>query len=765
MTQSQFVLPYYFGSRRIPWTRVTLLFALALGVFGYFVNPFLPKLVTLVLAGSALCILTAFWGRKVLFCATGRQRAYRLSRTIAYDEEPKLIATGQGEISYRNAAAEDAGYPGTHMAQVLGCFIADAAEAMARLIGAARFEGHAQETLITRSGRCKVSVTYLTGDLFLWAIETIGVPGQATDEAAPMPMLTVGRNGAILFMNVAARALLGDRHSNLSDILVDEVPRFGDLNTLRTESGPLPCFLQSTKETRGRQEIYLMPASEAARGHVPLTFEDLPVAAMKLTADGEILLANRAARQLIKLSHYKGTYLSTLLEGLGRPLRDWLKETSEGRIEGTSEFLRLKSHQEEAYVQVTLGRAPGDEKGALFAVLNDATELKTLEAQFVQSQKMQAIGQLAGGVAHDFNNLLTAITGHCDLLLLRHDQGDEDFADLTQIGQNANRAASLVGQLLAFSRKQTLQPEIIDLREVLSDLSHLLNRLVGANLSLSVSHTQSLPSIRVDRQQFEQVIMNLVVNARDAMKEGGTISIETETRHLDQTLSRDRAKVPAGEYVLIKVVDQGVGIPEAHQQQVFEPFFTTKRTGEGTGLGLSTVYGIVKQSGGYVFIDSTLGEGTTFTLYFPALDASAAEAERAELALPIELATATTGTVLLVEDEAPVRSFAVRALEIKGMTVLEASSADEALAILAADEADIDLIVTDVIMPGLDGPTWVKQARRQHPDIPVIFVSGYAEEGFAEDRLNFENSTFLPKPFSLAQLTLTVDRELNRSRQ
>ena len=224
-----------------------------------------------------------------------------------------------------------------------------------------------------------------------------------------------------------------------------------------------------------------------------------------------------------------------------------------------------------------------DQQGKVEAKEEVMEELKTLEAQFVQSQKMQAIGQLAGGVAHDFNNLLTAISGHCDLLLLRHDQGDPDYADLVQINQNANRAAALVGQLLAFSRKQTLRPELLDLRDTLSDLTHLLNRLVGEKIELTLSHDPVLPAIRGDRRQLEQVLMNLVVNARDAMPDGGTIRIETERRLLLEPLKRDRAMVEPGEYASVKVSDAGVGIAQDSLQKVFEPFYTTKRTGEGTG--------------------------------------------------------------------------------------------------------------------------------------------------------------------------------------
>ncbi len=257
----------------------------------------------------------------------------------------------------------------------------------------------------------------------------------------------------------------------------------------------------------------------------------------------------------------------------------------------------------------------------MLAVLTDVTELKSLEARFVQSQKMQAIGQLAGGIAHDFNNLLTAINGHCDLLLMDRDEFDPDYADLQQIRQNANRAAALVRQLLAFSRRQTLQPEIFSVESLLDDLVQLLGRLVGERISIRLRHDPELKPIRADRRQLEQVIVNLVVNARDAMPMGGEITIETERLVLAEERAIGRARIPAGEWSVIRVIDQGIGIPAEIIDKIFEPFFTTKKPGEGTGLGLSTAYGIVKQMGGFIFAESQEGLGSTFSLYFAAVDA------------------------------------------------------------------------------------------------------------------------------------------------
>lgn len=514
----------------------------------------------------------------------------------------------------------------------------------------------------------------------------------------------------------------------------------------------------------GEEDV--LPPEPVARSSDPAVgsdLEEVPVALMVFGPDGVLRVANRAARELMWQGDLRAAMFHDIFEGLGRPVSDWLADVVAGRHPGGSEVLHARRTGDDLYLEVTLRRfVDGGRVGAL-AVLNDATRLKTLEAQFVQSQKMQAIGQLAGGIAHDFNNLLTAIAGHCDLLLLRHGQNDPEFADLEQIRQNANRAAALVGQLLAFSRKQTLKPEQLELQDVLADLTHLLNRLVVERVGLVLVHLgqqtgRSLGAIRADKRQLEQVLINLVVNARDAMPNGGSIRIETEPMTLAEPLRRDRAVVPAGDYSVIRVIDTGIGIAEDQLRQIFEPFFTTKRVGEGTGLGLSTAYGIVKQSGGFIFVDSELGQGTVFTLYFPVF-------EREPVAEPEpEQRKATSkqgeGVVLLVEDEAPVRAFAGRALRLRGYTVLEAASAEEALKLLTDPGLEVDVFVTDVVMPGMDGPSWVKRALETRPGARVIFMSGYAEDSLSEDQARIPNSVFLPKPFSLNELTATVQGQM-----
>lgn len=528
-------------------------------------------------------------------------------------------------------------------------------------------------------------------------------------------------------------------------------------------SGP-ERYLWRIEDFRSQPDLPESPLSERpTTAPVGADLEEVPVALMTFCRDGLLRSANRSARNLMLQGELRSMMFHDLFDSLGRPAGDWLADVASGRLPGGTEVLRSRTSREDRFVQITLHRFTDAGRIHVMAVLNDATKLKTLEAQFAQSQKMQAIGQLAGGIAHDFNNLLTAISGHCDLLLLRHDREDQDFSDLEQIRQNANRAASLVGQLLAFSRKQTLKPERIDLEEVLSDLTHLMNRLVVEKVGLSLVHLglqakRSLSPIRADRRQLEQVLINLVVNARDALPNGGNIVIETEPVTLVTDLRRDRALMPAGDYSVIRVRDEGIGIPPENLERIFEPFFTTKGVGEGTGLGLSMAYGIVKQSGGFIFADSTLGEGTVFSLYFPAFDGE----------MPVEAPAPQrrksvrqgAGVVLLVEDEAPVRAFAGRALRLRGYTVLEAANGEEALKVLEDRSLEVDVFVTDVVMPGMDGPTWVKLALKGRPQVRVVFVSGYAEDVLNNDPAGIPNSVFLPKPFSLVDLTTTVQGQV-----
>jgi two-component system cell cycle sensor histidine kinase/response regulator CckA len=720
---------------------------------------------TLRLTAAVLCATAALQG---LIGAVGRARARAgrdgLLRYLAHDASAVVLVEASGAISWRNAAAADrfAGATGDTLPALLGTQLATPASLVARLQAEAAASGVAREDLITRRGHVRLVVRPVGGGATLWQIDDAGEKngaGRAADMLG-LPLITAGPSGTILYMNDAARRLTGGRPRQLEAVFPEGPVIPGRIHRVEGVDGPVPCLVAQTAGVGGRRELYLVSARDVVReGSSWDGIEDLPVPLLKLSRKGEILAANREARGLLPMSVGVGTRLSELLEGMGRPLADWITDVAEGRPSQGPQFLRGAGDHQDTFLRVSLSLAgpPGDLY--LIAVLNDVTELKSLEAQFVQSQKMQAIGQLAGGVAHDFNNLLTAISGHCDLLLLRHGPTDPDYADLIQVHQNANRAASLVGQLLAFSRKQNLMVETLNLRDVLSDLTHLLNRLVGAKVRLILEHDPELRFIRADKRQLEQVVMNLVVNARDAMPSGGEVRIETGNRTLDRPWQQDNATVPPGSWVIVRVTDGGTGIPPERLHKIWEPFYTTKRPGEGTGLGLSTVYGIVKQSGGYVFAESEVGRGTVFTLWLPAQDGDVVLPPE-PVAAPMAVPRRGGEVVLLVEDEAPVRAFASRALRLRGYTVLEADNAEAALALLADPALHVDLFVTDVIMPGKDGPTWVREALEARPDVRVIFVSGYAEEAFAEHKALIPDSGFLPKPFSLVELTEAVQAQL-----
>ncbi len=489
-------------------------------------------------------------------------------------------------------------------------------------------------------------------------------------------------------------------------------------------------------------------------------FEDAPIGAALLDLKGKVVECNRAFREIAAAG--RRDVVGASLAGLvAKGDREQLAAKLSGVIDGTvpaAPFeVRLPSEKERA-ASLFLTRME-DSAGRLSGVilqLIDTTERRNLEIQINQSQKMQAVGQLAGGVAHDFNNLLTVMIGFCDLLLLRHRPGEQTFADIMQIKQNANRAANLVRQLLAFSRQQTLQPEVLNITDVLAELSDLLRRLIGVNIEFKVVHGRDLGLVMVDQGQFEQVIINLAVNARDAMPDGGTLTIRTSNVTLNEEVERGQEVMPPGDYVMVEAIDSGVGIGEENLERVFEPFFSTKEVGSGTGLGLSTVYGIVKQTGGFIAVDSEAGSGTTFSIYLPCHEPGkeAAETPAAEAGAEALLARDLTGvgTVLLVEDEDAVRLFGARALRNKGYKVYEAKSGEGALEIIKSCDEPIDLVITDVVMANVDGPTLVRRVRESHPDMKVIFISGYAEDSFREDLSQYADIRFLPKPFSLEQL-------------
>ena len=419
-----------------------------------------------------------------------------------------------------------------------------------------------------------------------------------------------------------------------------------------------------------------------------------------------------------------------------------------------------------------------DQEAAIVYTL-ETTAQRELENKVTQQQKMELVGQLAGGIAHDFNNLLNAIILANDFLINAHKPTDPSFQDIMLIKQNANRAASLVRHLLAFSRKQTLHLQVLDVGEVLSDLTMLLRRLIGEQVSLKVVHGRDLWPVKVDISQFEQVIVNLAVNARDAMPDGGRLHVRTTNVPVRECERYHAKGMPAADYVLVEVRDTGTGIPDSILGKIFDPFFSTKEVGKGTGLGLSTVYGIIKQTGGFVYVDSVLHEGTTFRIFLPRHIASAREmAEQAEMEAPAISNTMAAadqvkraagaanadltgeGIILLVEDEEGLRALNARGLTSRGYTVLEAGNGVEAIEVLEKSGKPVDLVVSDVVMPEMDGPTLARELRSRNPELKIIFVSGYAEDAFQKNLPEHGQFAFLPKPFTLKQLVAAVKETL-----
>jgi two-component system, cell cycle sensor histidine kinase and response regulator CckA len=502
-------------------------------------------------------------------------------------------------------------------------------------------------------------------------------------------------------------------------------------------------------------------------------FNSTPMAIAILDEHGRVQRSNAAFARLLPQALQKAgdgdedaASPWPLFTGMSARDREALEGAIEAALDGRSDIKPVDvGFEEGSGAGVRSARffvSPDEHAGRKAAMIYalDTTEQRKLLEDIAQSQKMQAVGQLAGGVAHDFNNMLTAIIGYSDLLLASHRPTDPSFQDIMQIKQTANRAAGLTRQLLAFSRRQTLRPQVLQLGDALSELQILLRRLVGEKVELDLRHGRDLWLVKADINQFEQVVINLVVNARDAMPEsGGKVQIRTRNVSAAECADFKEAELTPADYVLVEVEDSGSGIPPEVKEKIFEPFFTTKAVGEGTGLGLSMVYGILKQSGGFVFVDSEVGKGTTFRIFLPRHVPEEGEvAIKAEAAKPAADYTGQ-GVILLVEDEDAVRAFGARALTSRGYTVLEAASGAEALEVVEKDTGGIDLIVSDVVMPEMDGPAMFAELRKRGVKAKVIFVSGYAEEAFAKN-LPAGDFGFLPKPFTLKQLIETVKAHL-----
>lgn len=496
-------------------------------------------------------------------------------------------------------------------------------------------------------------------------------------------------------------------------------------------------------------------------------FNDTPFAIATLDHDGRIVRTNAPFSRIFRWSGgAQSIEMQPLAELIAEASRERFRAAVEAALANKSEiepvdaFLAHEAdHAVRLYISGSEASADSPERVNVYTL--DMTEQRKLEAQFAQGQKMQAVGQLAGGVAHDFNNVLTAIIGFADLLLLKHKPGDPSFNDLMAIKNSANRAAGLTRQLLAFSRRQTLRPQILEITTHIDDLTVLLKRLIGEAVTLSVDHGHAIWPVRADLVQLEQVVVNLVVNARDAMPNGGRITVRTRNVSEAESAGMTFTGMPAADYVLIEVEDTGTGMPPEILEKIFEPFFSTKELGKGTGLGLSTVYGIIKQTGGFIYPESVVGKGTIFKIFLPRHVPNEGEVVAKVVAAPVKDLTGHE-RILLVEDEDNVRVFSARALRTTGYEVFEADSGDMALELLEDENYEIDLMISDVVMPEMDGPTLLKIVRERKPDLKVIFVSGYAEENVRQDIADNQSVEFLPKPYSLDQINSKVKDVLGK---
>lgn len=667
---------------------------------------------------------------------------------------------------------------------------------------------------ITPSGelrRYHVSVSKLTAGQ-LWTLSNITAGDASADSTlvgAPVGLFSVDTNGRVLAVNSVLRRWLGigtgDKPSLMREFIQDSHavletdPSPGRVvradTRLITQKGMVsPTIMVATWHELSNGEPY---ASVALYGHSsigiqktvshpggPITaandsaastsFTAAPVAILQLSgvtlSKSVVLQANPAFEAISGISEWKDMKFGSLFAKKEGGYH-FLKKTA-AQCKADKPFDAILDGETPMAVNVYVSPDAVD-PNLCWIYMVDVSSRKSLEDQLVQSQKMQAIGQLAGGVAHDFNNLLTAIRLNTDELLGRHPVGDPSYPELQKINSTVTRSAGLVKKLLAFSRKQTLRAELLEVSDTLSDVSVLLKQVLVERVKLNVVHGRDLPPIRVDKGQLETVLMNLCVNARDAMADngGGVVTIKSsklDTKTVeDEDLSSALADIPAEQFVVIEVADTGTGMPEEVKAKIFEPFFTTKEQGKGTGLGLATVYGIVQQSGGHLTVESEVGVGTAFKIYLPEASqdeqsvAAAAAAKKPAVKKPANLSG--QGNILFVEDEASVRTIAAKTLRKRGYKVTEAEDGEEAFDILSDGAGPFDLLLSDVVMPGMDGPTLLKKGRHMLGEARIVFISGYAEEEFSDLLAEEPDVTFLPKPFTLAQLAEKVKAEIGES--
>lgn len=595
-------------------------------------------------------------------------------------------------------------------------------------------------------------------------------------------LFSLNENGIILFCNDKFADWLGYTRDRIEGVSLSKflVKSKGPTPVKLTDIQGKVDFVSSSSRIKSaflEQDLIQTPngmithsvvnihASFASHGDLRRVLEIAPFPVIFLNENLNIQDANHLFREKFwaeDIPLHGASFLDRVVEAQREEIRNTFQRHLEGKNEGTAPLEIYLNDAKESIVSAYIVSMPIKNQKGLFIQFHDITEQKRFENQLVQSQKMQAVGQLAGGIAHDFNNLLTAMIGFCDLMLQRQTPGDQSFTDVMQIKQNATRATNLVRQLLAFSRPQTLEPHVLNITDTLSELYALLRRLLGANVDLKIKYARDLGLVLINKGHFDQVIMNVAVNARDAMVGGGTIVLTTQNCELKKPKRFNHLLIPAGMYVLLEIIDTGEGIKPEILDRIFDPFFSTKEVGEGTGLGLSTVYGIIKQAGGFVHVKSQLGEGTTFSIYLPHCSPEEALkiAPPTQEKPPLQDLTGSS-TIMLVEDEDAVRLFSARALRSKGYTVIEAINGEEALEYMQTNTEKIDLVISDVIMPNMDGPTFVNKMNELREDQKVLFISGYAEDVFYNRIKNESQIRFLAKPFSLVDLATRVKEILN----
>jgi two-component system, cell cycle sensor histidine kinase and response regulator CckA len=704
--------------------------------------------------------------------------------------DPAALTDGDGRLVTANAAYRTR-FPGSPPPFDLG--IDEEARAMlAEARAMAWRDGHGRVGIVTAAGQAAIEVERVgaRGDQLLWrfprpARDRVAVlrqrmastEGESLSHGGVMAAIS-DENGQLVAVNrlfsqrAPALATLAEMAPiKLGDVLVD----LGAGHFRLANEGETGQVLHAVHVPvdASRDDSGGMTFLFEIRGGAPLAdssnlqalLDILPVGLALVDRDGRFLTTNKAFRTAGGIEGGpRPAYPGDLVVKEDKAaVADGVRRNARGPAMSGDLAVRLAFSPAEP-VALTIAGLRGLGDAAVLLLLKDNSEEAKLKRQVAQATKMQAVGQLAGGVAHDFNNILTAIIGHCDLMLMRHTPGDSDYDDIQQIKSNSNRAAGLTRQLLAFSRQQTLRPQVLQLPDVVSEVSHLLKRLLGETVVLHVKHGRDLGSVRADPGQLEQVIVNLAVNARDAMAEtgGGTLTIQTYAVRSDQVAEIGSEILPVDDYAALSVGDTGSGIVPGVLGKIFEPFFTTKEVGKGTGLGLSTVYGIVKQSGGFIFADSQVGQGTTFVIYLPVHREETPREKAPPVALPKKEELWGSGTVLLVEDEPMVRTVAERALTRQGYTVITATNGEEALEIIVRGDP-IDLLISDVVMPAMDGPTMVREARKTRPDMPVLFMSGYAEEQLRKS-IDIDDVAFLPKPFSVQELAEAARRVLAQAK-